>query len=244
MSASLSILRRGVAGQVAEEEDAALRSANDRERTWDPQQFVQEQMRGLVRRVFLQGWPRPARQVVFSAASPQLEIASLCRKTGEVLAGEGAGRVALVEANFQTPALEQSFGGTSNDGGGDSETAGALRKSSRRIAHNLWLVPAATFLGCAENGHNATWLRSRLGELRREFDFAVIQALPTGESGGSAAFLANLADGLVLALEAHRTRRLTATKIREQLSAANVRLLGVVLHDRSFPIPEKLYRRL
>jgi hypothetical protein len=32
--------------------------------------------------------------------------------------------------------------------------------------------------------------------------------------------------------------------IREQLSAANVRLLGTVLRDRVFPIPEKLYRRL
>jgi Mrp family chromosome partitioning ATPase len=244
MSASLSILRR-VAGNVAEEENSAcVGPARDGERTWDPQQFAQEQMRGLVRRVFLQGWPRPARQVVFSAVSPQIDTASLCRKAGEVLAAEGAGRVSLVEASFQSPALEQSFGGTSNDGGGYSETAGALRKSSRQVAHNLWLVPVATFLGCGENEHNLAWLRSRLGELRREFDFAVIHALPTGESGGSAACLANLADGLVLALDAHRTRRLTAMRIREQLSAANVRLLGVVLQDRSFPIPERLYRRL
>jgi hypothetical protein len=48
----------------------------------------------------------------------------------------------------------------------------------------------------------------------------------------------------VLALDAHRTRRRSAMRIREQLSAANVRLLGAVLRDRVFPIPERLYRRL
>lgn len=245
MSASLSILRRAVTGTAAPAVDVARdHSFDEGEQAWDPQQFAHEQIRGMVRRVFLQGWPRPARQVVFSAASRQIEIASLCRRAGEALAAEGAGRVSLVEANFQTPALEQSFGGTSNDGSGYSATAGALRKSSRQIAHNLWLVPVATFLGCAENGHNAAWLRSRLGELRREFDFAVIHALPTDVPGGSAAFLATLVDGLVLALEAHRTRRLAAMRIREQLSAANVRLLGVVLRGRSFPIPERLYRKL
>lgn len=245
MRASSSILRGVVAGQVAQEETVACdRRAHDQERTWDPQQFAEEQIRGLARRVFLQGWPRPARQVVFSAAAPHIDIASLCQKAGEVLAAEGAGRVSLVEANLHTRALEQRFGGTSNDGGEHSETAGAVRKSSRQVAQNLWLVPGTTFLGCPENGHNAAWLRSRLGELRREFDFAVIHASPTGVSGGSAAFLTHLADGLVLALEAHRTRRLTAQRIREQLLAANVRLLGVVLRDRSFPIPERLYRRL
>jgi len=32
---------------------------------WDPDAFGEEQIRGLVRQVFLPGWPKPARQVVF-----------------------------------------------------------------------------------------------------------------------------------------------------------------------------------
>lgn len=203
-------------------------------------QFGRDQIRSLVRRVFLQGWPRPARQVVFSAATRGLEISSICREVGEVLADEKVGRVSLVDACLTTRALEQSFGETS-----DHPQAGVreLRKSSRQLAPYLWLVTAETFLGSTHNEHNAAWLCGRLGELRREFDFAVIHAAPSHGDSGSA-FLGHFADGIVLALEAHRTRRITAMKIREQLVTANVRLLGVVLCDRNFPIPEKLYQKL
>jgi Mrp family chromosome partitioning ATPase len=245
MTAALRIVRDGVVEDLAcQSEQPGNAVAEAPEKAWDAQQFAQEQIRGLVRRVFLQGWPRPARQVVFSSAGHQVEIASVCRRAGEALAAERAGRVALVEADIQTKALELSFGRTSNDGEDISETAGALRKSSRQVARNLWLVSAAAFLGCGENGNNSAWFLSRLGELRREFDFALIHASPAGEADGSAAFLGHLADGLVLALDAHRTRRRSAMRIREQLSAANVRLLGAVLRDRVFPIPERLYRRL
>jgi len=245
MATTLGIVRGDLAEDVATKtEQPGQEMAAPGAKDWDAQQFAQEQIRGLVRRVFLQGWPRPARQVVFSPASPQVEVASVCRKAGEALAAECAGRVALVEAEARTRALEQSYGRTGNIGEEIAETAGALRKSSRQVGRNLWLVSAGTFLGSGENAHNSAWFLSRLGELRREFDFALIHASPAGEADGSAAFLGRLADGLVLALDAHRTRRLSAMKIREQLSLANVRLLGMVLRDRMFPIPESLYRRL
>ena len=245
MTAGLGIPRRGFVAQADDNAEVASPTAlveAQRER-WDPRQFGEEQIRGLVRRVFFPGWPQPARQVVFSAASASIDIASLCRKTGDLLAAEGAGKVCLVEANFQTKALEQIFGRTSNDGGDSWDAAGAVRKSFHQVAKNLWLVPASTFLGSHERLNSAPWLRSRLVGLRREFDYAVIHACTAAQSE-AATLLAHLSDGFVLALEAHRTRRLTAMKIRQQLLAANVRLLGVVLCDRTFPIPERLYRRL
>ena len=244
MSATLSILRhQTVPLSHAETELAVDRTVGTQVQTWDSQQFAQDQIRNLVRKVFLQGWPRPARQVVFSAASPDLEVTHLCRSVGEVLAAERAGKVSLVDASLQMRALEQSFRSSSSDDPGHPPTTGVLRKSSRLVAPNLWLVTADKFLGSGENEFNSGWLCGRLGELRREFDFAVIHGTPAASQGGTA-FLAHLCDGLVLALEAHRTRRIMAKHIREQLLAANVRLLGVVLCDRSFPIPEKLYRRL
>jgi Mrp family chromosome partitioning ATPase len=82
-----------------------------------------------------------------------------------------------------------------------------------------------------------------MGELRREFDYAVIHAPPMG-AGGEAGVLAQFADGLVLVLEAHRTRRVLARMAHGKLQAANVRILGAVLSGRTFPIPERLYRRL
>ena len=56
--------------------------------------------------------------------------------------------------------------------------------------------------------------------------------------------LAQLAGAAVLVIDANRTRRITARKAMEALEASRVRLLGTVLHNRSFPIPERLYKWL
>ena len=244
LSATLSILR-GVAANEAAVEAEIVRNApsRNRETTWDAEDFAREQIRGLVRKVFFPGWPQPARQVVFSGADPEMDVSGLCVKTAQALAADNAGKVCLVEADFRSRALDQSYGRTSTDGGDCSGTAGAMRKSSPQISDNLWLVSADVFLGSAENAHSAPWLRSRLGELRRAFDYAVVHAAPVSGPGGTA-LLAHLTDGLVLGLEAHRTRRLAARKVKEHLEAVNVRVLGIVLSERRFPIPERLYRRL
>jgi Mrp family chromosome partitioning ATPase len=48
----------------------------------------------------------------------------------------------------------------------------------------------------------------------------------------------------VLIVEANRSRRETVRRAKGQLETAHVRILGAVLDQRTFPIPEKLYRWL
>jgi Mrp family chromosome partitioning ATPase len=47
-----------------------------------------------------------------------------------------------------------------------------------------------------------------------------------------------------LVVEANHNRRDTVRRAKEQMESAQVRLLGAVLDQRTFPIPEGLYRRL
>jgi succinoglycan biosynthesis transport protein ExoP len=86
-------------------------------------------------------------------------------------------------------------------------------------------------------------MKRRFGELRKEFDYVLIDAPPLNMYSEGFA-LGQLADGLVLVLEANATRRETATKVAERLNATEVKILGAVLNKRTFPIPESLYRRL
>jgi len=243
VSATLSILREITANEASVEAEVGRDAlSRNHETTWNAEDFAREQVRGLVRKVFSPGWPQPARQVVFSAADVAMDVSRICFRIAQALATEG-GKVCLVEADFRSRSLAQSYGRTSTDGGDSSGTAGVMQKSSPQISDNLWLVSADVFLGSAENAHSAPWLRTRLGELRRTYDYALIHAGPVSGTGGTP-LLAHLTDGLVLGLEAHRTRRLVAKKVKEHLEAANVRLLGIVLSERRFPIPERLYRRL
>jgi len=76
--------------------------------------------------------------------------------------------------------------------------------------------------------------------LRLEFDYTVIQSPPAGLYSE----LGQLSDGMILVLQANSTRRAAAKKVKQMLQATNVRLLGAVLSERTFPIPQKLYKKL
>jgi Mrp family chromosome partitioning ATPase len=71
----------------------------------------------------------------------------------------------------------------------------------------------------------------------------VLQA-PPASSSADALVLGKLTDGVVLVIAANSTRRETTRQVKDSFDAAEVRLLGAVLDERTFPIPEGLYRKL
>jgi Mrp family chromosome partitioning ATPase len=171
------------------------------------------------------------RQVVFSAVEADTDVRGLCRRVGEALAREASNNVAVVGADL--PAL------LNPDRVVDSVIPSGLRPLQRiatRLDDNLWLVPRAG------KGSIAS-LHSYLGEVRREFEYSIVEG-PSAAESDEAAAMAQFADGIVLVLSAHRTRRVTARKVKEALETAQARILGTVLSDRMFPMPEGIYRRL
>ena len=245
MSASIGILKQptiigGSARPAIDiDKESPVTSARLREYA---DTFAKEQLRGLVRQVFFPGSAGPVRQVVFSSIDQTDEIARICARVAEVLTSQVPGDVCVVEANLRSPALHKFFGAAI---AADMNSSGKsdLRDGSRRISRNLWFIPSEMFLGEAGNSFPAAWVRSRLSELRHEFEYTMIHAAPAGLYSDTA-LLGQLSDGVILTLEAHRTRRIAARRTGEKLQAANVRLLGMVLNQRTFPIPEGIYRKL
>jgi len=119
----------------------------------------------------------------------------------------------------------------------------SLRDPSLKFSSQLWFVPKPVLLEGEENEWSAERLRNRLADLRESFDYTVVSGPPAAMCS-EAALLASLCDGMVLILRANSTRRVAAQKVKERLQSANVRLLGIVLSDRTFPIPEAIYRRV
>ncbi|SPF33411.1 hypothetical protein SBA1_1170005 [Candidatus Sulfotelmatobacter kueseliae] len=209
---------------------------------WTLESFAEEQIRGLVRQVFLPGWPRPCRQVVFSPVDPGSDISPICMQVGQTLADEGSGEACVVEA---CPTARDEDGASEDRlaAVGGEKRFGTLRDLSQQLSGSLWFMPRSVFLGGNQNGFSTAWLRARLAELRLEFDYTVLQG-PAAGAGSEAALLGATCDGLVLVLQANATRRATAQRVKETLHSANARLLGTVLSERTFPIPRAIYRRL
>jgi hypothetical protein len=201
---------------------------------WNSQEFAWEQIRGLVRRVFFAGGNRLPKQVAFTAADAETDVANLCEQAGWTLALETIADVAVVlrEDSLREDAPIHS-----------SSRRASIKSWSTQTAANLWRVPASQGRECGQGvGTGPSWL-SFLAHLRSEFEYAVIQA-PAAGTSSEAALLGQFADGIILVLEAHRTRRATARTIKKTLQSAQCRILGTVLSARTFPVPERIYRSL
>jgi len=208
---------------------AILRETRD----WSPQDFAREQIKGLVRRVFFANGGRSVKQVIFSAAGAHQDVDDICERVGRALALETSSDVAVVAGRTgereMTPIARRR--------------SASIKSWSTQTASNLWHVPQVE--GTESDGEFRTaryWI-SFLAELRREFEYAVIHGPAAGLSS-EAALLGELADGIVLVLGANTTRKATARKIKDTLRGMRSRILGTVLSERAFPIPEWIYRRL
>jgi hypothetical protein len=236
MSANAHVLRRAEAiGSSTRETALPQVEATCGSQLWNPDDFAREQIRGLVRRVFFGNVGRPVKQVVFSAAEPHLEIASICDRIALALARETRAHVALLDARQDS--AESAYSRA------PSRWTASSKSSSAQISINLWRVPKSGIEECSEeSGTVLQWLPC-LKKLRMEFEYVVIQG-PAAGASSEAALLGQLTDGIILVLGARKTRRATAQSIKETLEAAHCRILGTVLMERTFPIPERIYRRL
>ena len=203
---------------------------------WTPEGFASDQIRGLVQRIFLSSHP-PWRQVAFSAVDAETDIRQICMRVAQTLT-EHLRKVCIVDC-----LSEKAYGGTTGDPIFSREVSGAPRESSRQPSGQVWRMASEVFWGGPGEVGSAEVLNRRLSQLRSEFDGCVIQA-PAAGTSGTAALLGRLSDGMILVLEAHWTRRLAAQRAQAMLRAGDAKLLGTVLSERTFPIPEKLYRRL
>ncbi len=235
MGANAEVLRRSeLIGSPPRETDwpqfAVARESNG----WNPADFAHEQIRGLVRRVFFTGGAQSVKQVVFSATEAKTDVAGICDHVGQALALETRADVAIVGREPQTGMVRAH----PRDGGG-----GVIKSWSDQLETNLWRVKAfGSREGREESGVGPYWL-SCLAGLRIEFEYAVIHG-PVAGLSSEAEVLGQLADGIILVLGAHSTRRAAARKIKERLEAAQARILGTLLSERTFPVPERIYRRL
>jgi protein-tyrosine kinase len=211
------------------------------ETSW-AEDFAAEQTRTLVRQVFFPGWPRPARQVVFSGVDDSEGVAAVALRVALELGRQVPAKVCAVEARRDSEAYGLSAL-AQVDSVDVGEQAAASDAPGLRIAKNLWLISEPEFRGRLQEELSVFGMRDRLLELRRSFEYAVICAAPALRCGETA-LLGHVADGVVLVLNAEETRRISAQKAKAVLQRSNARLVGIVLNRRSFPIPERLYRRL
>ena len=198
----------------------------------------------LAQRLFSQAGKVSGPKVVsFSGITREDRSGWICARTGEALAEQADNSVCIVEANFESPQLHVHLASANRIGLAEAlDTKDPIRNFATPLrGGNLWLIPS----GLVKPGISPPLerYRERFAELREAFNYILISA-PAVRRETEATFIGQLADGVALIVEANYSRRETVRRAIEQLECAHVRILGAVLDQRTFPIPEKLYRSL
>lgn len=205
--------------------------------------YARDQIAHLVDHVFLFPNSVAPAVVAFSNVDVGAGSSEMCLHVGNLLADRVSGNVCVVDANGKRSLLCRLLATNGLRGLSDAmDTTDGLKDFVVQLAGgNLWLLPA----GSAEADPlraSPDRLRARITELRKHFDYILIDA--PAVTVASTILLGQAADGMVVVVEAHRTRRDSARIAKEILDAAHISLLGAVLNNRTFPIPEVIYRKL
>ncbi len=175
----------------------------------------------LVQQLFFS--PVRRAHILFASADRATSIAIFCEQVGRAVAEISRASVLIVDGNSAAAAdranTDPQDAGTSSD-----------RQSPVQLAANLWEISLDRFEAESESKTPK----------RTVFDYLVLGANITER----APLLCQRCDGAVLVVTANRTRREAAVRAKEILLSWNVELLGAVLEDRTFPVPECVYRRL
>jgi Mrp family chromosome partitioning ATPase len=204
-----------------------------------------EELTRLAQRIFLHPGAEAPRVVVFTATESGNGCSSICACAAELLAAQVSGSVCLVDANLRNPGLHQQFAVDNPFGLADAlQGSEPLLNFARAMSRpNLWLVSCGSSAEAAPPLLSSDGMRQRIAELRASVDYVLIDASAMNVSNDATALAAS-ADGVVMVLKANASRRETVRKAVHDLQAAHVRVLGAVLNQRTFPIPESIYNRL
>ena len=198
----------------------------------------------LVDSLFLAPASRPVlRSVMFTSVEATPQSASVCVRVARALAAFDAGAVCLVDANLSSPWMHRRFRVPQEPGVADVLEHGRGRLVTHEVEPGLSVVPAGRVPTDARGHLPPDRVKAMTGELCESFDWVLVDIGPIGTAGHPAA-MAEGADAVVLVVTANRTRRAVALGAAQALLAAGARVLGTVLADRTFPIPETIYRRL
>jgi Mrp family chromosome partitioning ATPase len=182
---------------------------------------------------------RAPRTLMFLAPQGGEGTSTIALQFAQVLARDPAARPLLMDAHARRPAY-----GVSEDGRCAMADRGVVagRADALAVVSNLFVVPVPDPIRQAGMMQPAT-LRDAIDANAPGFDWIVLDAPPVLDSPDAAA-LSALADGVILVLQAGRTKRPVMTRAAELLTKSGATLLGTVLNRRVLEIPEFIYRRI
>jgi len=185
------------------------------------------------------------KSIVFSSAKHGEGTSTISSYFALSLSEEGDSRILAIDANLRTPVFHKVFGVQNGKGlaellTNEMDINSAIQATSHR---NLLVMPAGRCTQNPAHKFENKRLKSIIEKLKTEFGFVILDSAPILPYS-DAQVLAPKADGVVLIVKAEDTRWEVAQKAKEGLEKSDAHILGAILNQRQYHIPEFIYKRL
>jgi protein-tyrosine kinase len=204
-------------------------------RDGDGSSILYSEFNNLIQRLFL-GSERGTRSVVFCGVDEKSGTSSswVCAQAAEALAA----RIDRLVCVVRTPGFNDIDATPTSI---RTRVSTSFDEHEKQLAKNLFTSYLKINASRTDSSRNNT--SAALRDLHNRFEYVIIDA-PSISNGGEAEAFGRWSDGVVLVVEALSTRRQVALRTVEKLRSAGIKVLGTVVNNRTFPIPEGIYRRL
>jgi hypothetical protein len=134
---------------------------------------------------------------------------------------------------------------SANTGEGVTHVTGSVVQAIEAICPGRAVYTSVESLKAQRFNTSSGWenLKVSMQQLRSQAQFVAIDC-PAIATSSDALSLARLVEGMVLVVEADRTKKVQIRNAERQIEAAGGKLLGLVLNKRRYPIPGAIYRLL
>ncbi|PKL39698.1 MAG: hypothetical protein CVV44_05605 [Spirochaetae bacterium HGW-Spirochaetae-1] len=151
-------------------------------------------------------------------------------------------KVLLIDANFHNPSFQEIYKLGDENGNDNTGRIKVLDKNVISIGEGIDLFPVEQFNGNLVDAIKKIDLKEIVKVKKADYDAIVIDATSV-KNMKEAARIAECGDGTVIIIDEGKLKIQMIKNSLPRLRSAGVKILGGILNERTFPIPEIIYRR-
>jgi protein-tyrosine kinase len=224
----------------------AQRDIHLQKTTMVPTAFAAEHYEILKAKLWSRYTENERKVMLFLGATPGTGTSTTAASFAATLARDPQSKVLFINGNLRPSKKDQSKSLANGNDDPNVALAGLLTAESTVMSStlgtgNMCILPNKTKCALPLSLFQSEAFDQFLRTVRERFDHVVIDAPPL-QGFPESIVLSRKADGVVLVVEAGRTKRRAGLWAKQQIVDAGGKILGVVLNKRKFYIPNWLYR--
>lgn len=203
-----------------------------------------ESYQGLSEQIYLLMRDRNLKSLLITAALPQEGVTTIITNVARYISKKAGLKVLIIDANFRDPSIHTVFNTTNNKGLADvimdklsfGEVVADLSSNLSVLTTGKTELNPITIL---ESNRMIDIVKG----LKENYDLVLIDC-PNLREYKDAAMLSLCSDAVAVVVNEGKARRQVVKAVILPLEQKKANLIGVILNNRTFPIPETIYKRV